>query len=128
MNHNISDILTCILLDQVDTKQANSKYYNPYTFDPQQIDYQQDVRLAVRDELPDEIDASDMAEYMYANLYSTELTWPSLFFGTWAAFEPDVSSIKYVKNRKAHHSLSLGERSSFTNVQRRARTQKIPYW
>ena len=24
---------------QLDTKAANSKYYNPYTFDPQQLDY-----------------------------------------------------------------------------------------
>lgn len=80
-------------IDQLDTKQANSKYYNPYTFDPQTLDYQEDVRLAVRDELPDEIDSSDMAEYMYANLFMTELTWPSLFFGTWAAFEPDVRNL-----------------------------------
>ena len=25
---------------QLDTKAANSKYYNPYTFDPTQLDYQ----------------------------------------------------------------------------------------
>jgi len=75
----------------VDTKNANSKYYNPYTFDPQQQDYQQDVRLAVRDELPSQLDAADLAENMYAYMFMTELTWPSLFFGTWAAFEPDVS-------------------------------------
>ena len=49
-----------------------------------------DVRLAVRDELPDELDAADVAEASYAYLFATELTWPPLFFGTWAAFEPDV--------------------------------------
>ena len=74
----------------LDTKQANSKYYNPHTFDPQSIDYQKDVRLSLRDELPDEIDASDIAESMYANMFMTELTWPPFFTGTWAAFEPDV--------------------------------------
>lgn len=51
--------------NMLDTKAANSKYYNPYTFDPQQMDYQQDVRLAVRDELPSELDSSDVAESMY---------------------------------------------------------------
>ena len=35
--------------NHLDTRMANSKYYNPHTFDPQQQDYQQDVRLAVRD-------------------------------------------------------------------------------
>ena len=79
-------------LDQLDTRQANGKFFNPYTFDPTQLDYQRDVRLAVRDELPAEIDASDIAENMYQYLYMTELTWPSLFFGTLGAFEPDVSS------------------------------------
>ena len=70
---------------------ANSKYYNPHTWDPQNLEYQNDVRLNVRDELPDEIDASDIAEGMYAHLMLTELTFPSLFLGTWAAFEPDVT-------------------------------------
>jgi hypothetical protein len=68
----------------------NSKYYNPHLFDPQRLEYQQDVRLAVRDELPSEIDASDLAESAYGYFFMTELTWPSIFFGTWAAFEPDV--------------------------------------
>ena len=48
------------------------------------------MRLAVRDELPDQIDSADIAESMYAYIAMTELTWPSLFFGTWAAMEPDV--------------------------------------
>ena len=119
-------------IDQLDTKQANSKYYNPYTFDPQTLDYQEDVRLAVRDELPDEIDSSDMAEYMYANLFMTELTWPSLFFGTWAAFEPDVRILsKMMVNRIliiAHHPLSLGKGSSISHVQRWACLEKISNW
>lgn len=75
----------------LDTEQANSKYYNPHTFDPQSMDYQEDVRLAVRDELPDEIDATDIAENLYTQVFMTELTWPPMFFGGWAAFEPDVS-------------------------------------
>jgi hypothetical protein len=96
--------------DHLDTKNANSKYYNPYTFDPQQDDYQQDVRLAVRDELPTHIDSSDVAENMYAYMFMTEMTWPSLFFGTWAAFEPDVSYIiSFIIT--AHHPLPLGEGS-----------------
>ena len=73
----------------LDTKMANSKYYNPHTFDPTNMDYQQDVRLAVRDELPSEVDASDIAESLYNQMVMTELTWPSFFFGLWSAFEPD---------------------------------------
>ena len=52
-------------LDHLDTRMANSKYYNPHTFDPQNLDYQKDVRLSLRDELPDEIDAADLAENLY---------------------------------------------------------------
>ena len=77
----------------LDTRQANSKYYNPNTFDPQQLDYQRDVRMSKRDELPDEIDSSEIAEGMYAQLFHTELVWPVFFFGIYAAFEPDVSII-----------------------------------
>jgi hypothetical protein len=69
---------------------ANSKFYNPHTFDPQRLDYQEDVRLNVRDELPDHLDSSDLAEATYFNVVLTELTWPPIFFGAWAAFEPDV--------------------------------------
>ena len=36
----------------LDTKMANSKYYNPHTFDPQLLEYQEDVRLLTRDEIP----------------------------------------------------------------------------
>jgi hypothetical protein len=82
------------------------------------------------EELPDEIDSSDMAEYMYANLYMTELTWPSLFFGTWAGFEPDVilfhrklkfrililSNYDLDRSLIAHYSLSLGEGTSLTQI------------
>ena len=71
---------------------ANSKYYNPHTFDPQQMDYQKDVRLNKRDELPDEIDSADVAESVYAQLFHTELVWPVIWFGGYAAFEPDVST------------------------------------
>ena len=92
----------------LDTKAANSKYYNPHTFDPQLEDYQQDVRLNVRDELPDEIDSADIAESMYANLMMTEMTWPSLFFGAWAAWEPD-SVINYPWEKGAISPLFRGE-------------------
>ena len=77
---------------------ANSKYYNPHTFDPQSLEYQRDVRLAVRDELPTDISNEDIAESMYANMFMTELTWPSLFFGVWAAMEPDVRIIFKIKH------------------------------
>ena len=106
-------------LDHLDTKQANSKFYNPYTFDPTQDDYQRDVRLAVRDELPSEIDAADIGENWYAYLYMTELTWPSIFFGAWAAFEPDVF-LKLDHTSIAHHPLPLGKGSTLTKLQRRA--------
>ena len=68
---------------------ANSKYYNPHTFDPQTLDYQRDVRLSVRDELPDEFDSADISENVYAQLFHTELVWPVFFFGIYSAFEPD---------------------------------------
>ncbi len=73
----------------MDTRYANSKYYNPYTFDPQTSDYQEDVRLAVRDELPSEIDSTDIAESLYVSLFTTEYLWPSIFQIIWAASEPD---------------------------------------
>ena len=81
----------------------------------------------MRDELPAEIDAADIGENMYAYLFMTELTWPSLFFGAWAAFEPDVS-YRFYHLLLAHHSLPLGEGSTLSNVQRRACIEKIPYW
>lgn len=45
--------------------------------------------MARSDEIPTEIDTSDIVENFYAIIVYTELTWPSLFFGGWAAFEPD---------------------------------------
>ena len=68
-----------------------SHHYNPDKFDPWNLDYQQDVRLAVRDEMPDEPDASDVSESLYSQMFHTELVYPPIFFGGWAAFEPDVS-------------------------------------
>ena len=47
--------------------------------------------MSKRDELPDEIDSSEIAEGMYAQLFHSELVWPVFFFGIYAAFEPDVS-------------------------------------
>lgn len=55
------------------------------------MDYQEDIRLASREELPDEMDAADISESIYNQVFSTELTWPPMFFGIWAAGEPDVS-------------------------------------
>lgn len=105
---------------------ANSKYYDPHQFDPTRLDYQEDVRLSVRDELPDEIDASDIAEAMQAGLVMTELTWPSLFFGAWAAWEPDVRNL--IIKSTAHYSLSLGKRTIELDVQRRTCSEKVPHW
>ena len=82
----------------MDTRRANSKYYNPQSFDPSTMDYQNDVRLAVRDELPTDINAEDMSESVYQQLFQTELVWPPLFFSGWAAFEPDVSSIQSLQD------------------------------
>ena len=72
---------------------ANSKYYNPHTFDPQRLDYQKDIRLAVRDEIATDPDATEVYESLYFYFFMTEVTWPSIFFSTWAAFEPDVRTI-----------------------------------
>ena len=89
------------------------------------MDYQNDVRLAVRDELPTEIDSSDVAENLYAYMFMTEMTWPSLFFGAWAAFEPDVCIYFPIMFESlnfffyiANYPLSMGERCLVTNVQR----------
>merc|ERR1712166_851738 len=73
----------------LDTHMANSKYYNPHTFDPQLLEYQEDVRLLQRVELPDEIESSDVAENLYGQVFMTELLWPPMVYGGWAAFEPD---------------------------------------
>ena len=40
--------------------------------------------------MPENPDSADIFESSYANMILTELTWPPFFFGTWAAFEPDV--------------------------------------
>ena len=70
--------------------------------------------------MPDELDSSDIAESFYSHLFSTELTWPPMFFGIWAAGEPDVSFIhfSYCLFLVAHCSLSMGKRSFESNVQR----------
>ena len=73
----------------MDTEAANSKHYNPHTFNPENLAYQQDIRMAGRDEIPSEVDATDIAENLYTQVFMTELTWPPLFFGTWGSFEPD---------------------------------------
>ena len=73
----------------MDPTKANSKYYDPHSFDPQNLEYQEDVRLNVRDELPDDIDLVDITEGMYKMMVTTEYLWPPLFMSTWAAFEPD---------------------------------------
>ena len=57
------------------------------------MDYQKDVRLSLRDELPDEIDSADVAESLYGQLFHTELVWPVVWFGGYSAFEPDVSTV-----------------------------------
>lgn len=120
--------LTPFLSDILDTKQANSKYYNPATWDPSSADYQDDVRLSVRDELPDEMDASDIAESFYSHLFSTELTWPPMFFGIWAAGEPDVSTLdgSDLLLYLAHRPLSLGKGPSQSNVPWRTRIETLP--
>lgn len=55
------------------------------------MDYQKDVRLAVRDELPTDINAEDITESLYSQVFLSELTWSPIFYVGWAAFEPDVS-------------------------------------
>ena len=89
---NLDPMLIFSIAARLDTKMANSKYYNPHTFNPENLAYQEDIRLNSRDELPSEIDSTDIAESMYAQMFMTELTWPPLFWGGWSAFEPDVSS------------------------------------
>ena len=68
---------------------AKSKFYDPYSYDPQNMDYQQDIRMTTRDEQPDEIDIADIAEGIYYTIFKTEIVWTVVFFSTWAAFEPD---------------------------------------
>lgn len=57
------------------------------------MDYQNDVRLAVRDELPTDVNAEDITETMYSQIFMTEVFFPPIFFTAWAAFEPDVSAL-----------------------------------
>lgn len=96
------------------------------------MDYQRDVRLAVRDELPDNIDSADVSESLYNQLFHTELVWPVIFYGGYAAFEPDVSltcsmlPVTDLTTRRflhfiARHPLPLGEGSSESHVPWRAR-------
>ena len=82
----------CLQLDHLDTRRANSKYYNPQHFDPATLDYQHDVRLNSRDEVPTDCNIEDVAEGVYSQLFMSELIWPPMFFSIWAAYEPDVSS------------------------------------
>ena len=73
----------------VDDKLANSKWYNPYSFDPSNLAYQEDIRMSHRDEVPDELDPSDIAENLYHLFCKTEFWYPSAFAIGWAAFEAD---------------------------------------
>ena len=43
----------------LDVKRANSKYYDPYTFDPQNLDYQNDIRMHSTEEIPDKLGTED---------------------------------------------------------------------
>ena len=61
------------------------------------------MRLSVRDELPDEIDSADVAESLYNQLFHTELVWPVIFYGGYAAFEPDVSYPKDIPRLLPFH-------------------------
>ena len=45
--------------------------------------------MALREQLPDDIEASDVAETLYMHLFHTEIIYPPFFSGTWAAWEPD---------------------------------------
>ncbi len=77
------------------------------------------MRLAHRDELPDDMDDADITESFYSHLFMTELTWPPMFFGIWAAGEPDVSqfpSSKLIITCIAHRALPLGEGTSESYV------------
>ena len=88
------------------------------------------MRLAVRDELPDDLEASDIAESFYSHLFASELTWPPMFFGIWAAGEPDVSYASgtfLIIICVAHRSLSLGEGTSESNVPWRTCSQTLPH-
>ena len=66
-----------------------SKFYDPFQHDPQNMDYQEDIRMLTREEYPDEIDYSDIAESIYYTIFKTEIVWTVCFFAGWAAFEPD---------------------------------------
>ena len=72
-----------------DFDRANSKYYDPYSYDPSNKDYQDDIRMSSRTLQPTDLDLSDVAESLFYNLFCTEVFWTTAFFGGWAAFEPD---------------------------------------
>ena len=64
--------------------------------------------------MPDTIDSADIAEATWANAALTELVWPPMFFGSWAAFEPDVLFQEF--KLLAYYSLSMGKRTSQSYV------------
>ena len=66
------------------------------------------MRLHQRDELPDDIEMTDIAEGMYKHYVMTEYLWPLLFMSTWAAFEPD-HIIHYPWEKGALSPLFRGE-------------------
>ena len=66
------------------------KYYDPFQHDPQMEDYQESILLSDREGgIPADIDAADISESIFYNLFQTEITWTVFFFAGWAAFEPD---------------------------------------
>ena len=66
------------------------KYYDPFQHDPQSEDYQESIKLSDREGgIADDIDASDIAESIFYNIFQTEIAWTVFFFAGWAAFEPD---------------------------------------
>ncbi len=47
------------LMDPNKPNRANSKYYNPYAFDPLENEYQEDIRMRNFRDLPSELHLSD---------------------------------------------------------------------
>ena len=75
--------------DLINPELLKSKFYDPFQHDPQNMDYQEDIRMIEREMYPEQIDYSDIAESVYYTIFKTEIVWTVAFFAGWAAFEPD---------------------------------------
>ena len=86
----------------MDPKYAYSKYYNPFTFDPDNASYQDDVRMLSPRVTQEDTSITQCMQRIFVkivvdNYYTfmlrSEFFWPVVFGLGYAAMEPDVFSL-----------------------------------